>query len=81
MLVVLDSNHEYTHVAKEIAAYCPLVTVGSYCVVEDTKLGDPLRAANEFLARSKGVWENDAQREYLQFSQHKGGWLKRLARE
>ena len=34
VLVTLDSGHDAQHVAKEMEAYCPLVTVGSYCIVE-----------------------------------------------
>jgi len=40
VLVALDSNHTHAHVAAELAAYAPLVTVGSYCVVFDTVIED-----------------------------------------
>lgn len=36
VMVFLDSNHTHDHVAKELAAYAPLVTKGSYLVVYDT---------------------------------------------
>jgi cephalosporin hydroxylase len=35
VLVLLDSNHNYGHVMKEIEAYHPFVTLGSYIVVTD----------------------------------------------
>lgn len=35
VLVLLDSNHSRDHVRRELAAYAPLVTVGSYVVVMD----------------------------------------------
>jgi cephalosporin hydroxylase len=66
VLVCLDSNHTHAHVAAELAAYAPLVTVGSYCVVFDTVVeqlpkalsgdrpwgpGDnPMTAVREFVA-------------------------------
>lgn len=40
VMVVLDSNHTHDHVIKELEAYAPLVTKGSYCVVFDTVVED-----------------------------------------
>ena len=40
ILVCLDSNHTHDHVLKELRAYAPLVTKGSYCVVFDTIIED-----------------------------------------
>ena len=40
ILVCLDSNHTHDHVLKELEAYAPLVTKGSYCVVFDTFVED-----------------------------------------
>lgn len=65
VLVVLDSNHTYAHVAAELRAYAPLVTPGSYLIVQDGLMRDladvprgkpswstdnPARAAEEFVA-------------------------------
>ncbi len=35
VLIILDSNHTYDHVAAELEAYAPLVTKGSYIVATD----------------------------------------------
>lgn len=40
VLVFLDSNHTHEHVLKELEAYAPLTSVGSYCVVFDTIVED-----------------------------------------
>ena len=40
VLVFLDSNHTHDHVLAELAAYAPLASVGSYCVVFDTLIED-----------------------------------------
>lgn len=40
VLVLLDSNHSMTHVAMELDAYAPLVTVGSYIVATDGIMRD-----------------------------------------
>jgi cephalosporin hydroxylase len=65
VLVILDSNHTKAHVARELEAYAPLVTPGSYIVATDGIMGlvhdtprgkpewvsdNPTRAASEFVA-------------------------------
>lgn len=66
VLVILDSSHAKAHVAKELEAYAPLVSPGSYIVATDGIMGlvhdtprgkpewasdNPTQAANEFIAR------------------------------
>jgi cephalosporin hydroxylase len=50
VLVNLDSDHTAEHVAKELALYASLVTVGSYLIVEDTNQPGPRMALYAFLA-------------------------------
>lgn len=40
VLVTLDSLHTHNHVFRELEAYSPLVTRGSYCIVFDTIIED-----------------------------------------
>lgn len=40
VIVTLDSCHNYEHVLKELTLYAPLVSKGSYLIVQDTFLDD-----------------------------------------
>ncbi len=40
IMVILDSNHTHNHVLKELIAYAPLVSKGSYLIVFDTIIQD-----------------------------------------
>ena len=68
VLVILDSLHTKDHVVAELEAYGPLVSVGSYLVVQDGCMermagaprsrpdwswNNPIRAAREFVARHR----------------------------
>lgn len=65
VLVFLDSNHTHDHVLKELKAYAPLTSVGSYCVVFDTIIED--LPAGMYPDRPWGPGNNpkSAVREYL----------------
>jgi cephalosporin hydroxylase len=67
VLIILDSNHSYAHVSKELETYCHLVTPGSYIVATDGLMQDlhdvprgdptwtkdnPAAAARDFVARN-----------------------------
>lgn len=48
-----DSDHRQEHVAENLRAYAPLVSIGSYLVVQDTRFGrfkGPSQAISRFLA-------------------------------
>ena len=82
VLVMEDSNHEYANVRANIWAYHKFVTPGSYLIVQDTRLGrytGVTRAVAEFLAGpGKSLFVRDRRPEYFLYSQHAGGFLRRL---
>jgi cephalosporin hydroxylase len=93
VLVVLDSNHAADHVLNELRAYGPMVSQGSYIVVEDTNLdalplpdmkfvdgtgGGPMAAVTKYLsAEGAALFEQDPLRENFVMTFNPGGWLKR----
>lgn len=88
VLVVLDSDHRKEHVLEELRLYAPLVTPGSYIVVEDTILNGhpvspefgpgPMEAAEEFL-RANSAFTADRRREKLYLTFNPKGYLRRAA--
>lgn len=92
VLINLDSLHLFTHVRDELIAYHPLVSLGSYMIVEDTNLcGHPIEwdraafgnkgpweAVDEFLL-THPEFEVDASREKLLMTFNPRGYLKRVS--
>ncbi len=91
VLVVLDSNHSYAHVKKELELYHGIVSNDSYLVAMDGAQGlvwdipsgkkewkedNPLRAINEFLDEHQD-WEADANFNRLPVTSNPKGYLKR----
>lgn len=86
VLVVLDSDHRKEHVLEELRLYAPLVTPGSYLVVEDTILNGhpvspefgpgPMEAADEFV-RGNSSFKADRRREKLYLTFNPKGYLRR----
>jgi cephalosporin hydroxylase len=85
VVVMEDSNHDYAVVKSNVWAYAKLVTPGSYLIVQDTRLGryyGPSQATREWLSGpGKGSFVRDRRPEYFLFSQHAGGFLRRLTRD
>jgi cephalosporin hydroxylase len=89
VLVLLDSNHAKDHVLEELRLYAPLVSVGSYVIVQDTNVNGhpiypegfsgpgPWEAVEAFLAEND-QFEPDHSRERLLFTMHPRGYLNRV---
>ncbi len=89
VMVILDSDHSRDHVRRELDIYAPLVTPGSYCLVQDGVIDvvsffrdgrpGPLPAIEDFL-RSTDKFELDADRcDRFLVTHHPKGWLRRKA--
>lgn len=88
VLVLLDSNHSTDHVRKELDAYAPLVTVGSYVLVNDTHLeqwlgkdvplGGAMEAVRQFMANNPKFTIDHARSNKYVISCFPSGALKRV---
>lgn len=86
VLVLLDSDHTCDHVLAEMRLYAPLVTPGSYLIVEDTNINGhpvlpdfgpgPMEAVALFLGESD-EFVPDPSREKFYLTQNPGGYLRR----
>jgi cephalosporin hydroxylase len=87
VMVILDSDHSERHVRRELECYAPLVTPGSYCLVQDGVIDElsvfrggrpgPLPAIEDFL-KSTDAFELDTARcERFLITHHPKGWLRR----
>ena len=86
-MVVLDSDHSYANVLKELQVYSPLVTKDAYLVVEDTSLnGHPVHAevgpgpweALEDFLKSDSSLVRDRTREKYMLTSYPGGFLRKI---
>ena len=88
VLVTLDSAHTRKHVLDELRLYGPMVSPGSYLVVEDTHFDavpthperglGPTSAIRSFLKEPAGrSFEIDSSREAMIMTFNPGGWLRR----
>jgi cephalosporin hydroxylase len=87
VMVILDSEHSQPHVLQEMQLYGPLVSVGSYLIVEDTNINGhpvwpdfgpgPMEAVGAFLeADDRFIIDRACEKFYLTFNP--GGYLKRV---
>lgn len=87
IMVILDSAHQRAHVLEELAAYGPLVTPGSYLIVEDTHLNGhpaspgfgpgPMEAVEEFVgSHPEFRVDRDCEKFFMTFNPR--GFLQRV---
>jgi cephalosporin hydroxylase len=87
-IVTLDSDHAMQHVLRELRMYSPLVSRGSYLVVEDTHMDGvpthpeegpgPMAATLQFLQEGGSEqFAPDFSREKMVMTFNPGGWLRR----
>lgn len=86
VLVILDSDHTEPHVRREIELFSPMVTPGSYLVVEDTCVNGhpvyetfgpgPMEAVQWFLSTTDEFTADRTMERHL-ISFNPNGWLKR----
>jgi cephalosporin hydroxylase len=87
-LVTLDSDHAMRHVLRELRMYSPMVSRGSYLIVEDGHMDGvptypdsgpgPVAATLEFLKQGGAKeFEQDLTRESMGMTFNPGGWLRR----
>lgn len=90
ILVILDSDHSANHVLQELRLYSPLVTPGSYVIVEDTNVNGhpvapefgpgPMEAVQAFLSETDSFFI-DTECEKFGFTFNPSGYLKRKPTE
>mmetsp|Transcript_36937 Transcript_36937/g.84472 ORF Transcript_36937/g.84472 Transcript_36937/m.84472 type:complete len:420 (-) Transcript_36937:104-1363(-) len=85
VMVMQDANHLHASVINDLEIYDKFVTVGSYFLVQDTKLTrmrpryKTLEAVHEFLdGQGKGRYAIDKRYEYQLFSHHHNGFLRKM---
>jgi cephalosporin hydroxylase len=88
IMVLLDSDHSQAHVLKEMEAYGPMVTPGSYLHVQDGVIDvqpmfaharpGPLRAIEAFLPKHREFEIDQEKVGRFLITHHPEGWLKRI---
>jgi cephalosporin hydroxylase len=87
-VVLLDAGQTYDGVLEQLRAYGPLVSSGSYMIVQDTDRDElasqpgvghgSYAAIQKFLAEDPGrSFESDPGREMALFTRNGGGWLRK----
>ncbi|MDP4001788.1 MAG: CmcI family methyltransferase [bacterium] len=87
ILVILDSDHSRDHVLKELEIYSPIVSIGSYIIVEDSNVNGhpvvsdfgpgPMEAIFDFM-KIVNNFAIDYSREKFLLTQNPNGYLKKV---
>ena len=87
VFVILDSDHSEQHVARELDRYAPLVSPGSYVLVQDGSIDTlgyfrgsrpgPLPAIRQFVARHSDFTIDREKCDRFLITHHPDGWLRR----
>lgn len=87
VIVILDSDHSQQHVRRELECYAPMVTPGSYCLVQDGIIDTlstfrggrpgPLPAIEQFLETTTNFDLDEELSKRFLISHHPKGWLRR----
>jgi cephalosporin hydroxylase len=87
VMVTLDSDHRESHVRAELAAYAPLVTPGSFILVQDGVIDtqprfaggrpSPLAAIEDFMRTATDFEVDEERARKFLISHHAKGWLRR----
>jgi cephalosporin hydroxylase len=90
VIVILDSDHSRDHVLNELRLYAPLVSSGSYLIVEDSNINGhpvvpdfgpgPAEAVTEFLSETD-EFEIDRSREKFFLTFNPSGYLRKRTHE
>ena len=88
VFVILDSNHDRAHVARELELYAPFVTPGSFLFSQDGIIDQywlfrderpgPLGANREFLQRHPEFEHDKERNKRFGATHHPLGWMRRL---
>jgi cephalosporin hydroxylase len=82
VMIVLDSDHSASHVAREMDIYGAMTSVGQYMVVEDCwthRPGpySPYSAVVRYLKEHPEYKQVDLEKQFI-FAMTRGGWLRRI---
>jgi len=90
VIVILDSDHSRDHVLNELRLYAPLVSPGSYLIVEDSNINGhpvvpdfgpgPAEAVTQFLSETD-QFEIDRSREKFFLTFNPSGYLRKRTPE